>query len=144
MSANAMVRLTPKTIKDLEQCCAELFAEYNAAEQQRKKAKEAWYGTHVYVGNRATGPFGFNYVPGIRANVEDTRKKWSGDEEFKRRERKFMRKPYRLREQAETILKVLEWAAPVRGEARKKREKRLRSASHTVKRTWPLSLLKRA
>jgi hypothetical protein len=133
-------RLTLETIKDLERCCAELFAEYNAAEQQRKKAKEAWCGTHVYVGNGATGSFGFNRVPGIRDSVEDSRKKWSGDEEFKQRERKFMRKPYRLREQAETILKVLEWAAPVRGEARKKREKRLRSASNTVRRAWPLSL----
>src|SRR5262249_25930620 len=106
--------LDPKTIQDLERCCAELFAVYhrameaaNVLEQKARTAQREWA--------RMQGEWLREAVRGNEPSADAKKIQKAALAERDRYERnraKFRNKANFYRRQAETILKVLEWAAP--------------------------------
>jgi len=119
--------LTPETIQNLEQCCAELFAVYHQAmamaepiEERGRKLKRAaaWASRPAFQHVVFGAPKPSTEQEAMRSALrEDLRR-------YERDRAKFRSKANLYRRQAETILKVLEWAAPD-----KHREERLCTGS---------------
>jgi hypothetical protein len=106
--------LTPETIQNLEQCCADLFALYQRAmeaakvlEQRARAAQREWARMQ-----------GERYRELLRGNEPspNAKKIWDAAlaerDRYERNRAKLRSKANLYRRQAETILKVLEWAAP--------------------------------
>ena len=106
--------LTPETIRDLDRCCTELLDVYHRAmetakvlEQRARTAQLEWA--------RMQGEWLREAVRGNEQSADAKKIQKAALEERDRYERnraKFRGKANLYRRQAETILKVLEWAAP--------------------------------
>jgi len=95
---------TPETIQNLEQCCADLFAVYRRAMAAAELIEKDWRQLTKYKRGHRTEE--------ERAQIGT----------YERNRAKFRSKANLYRRRAETILAVLQWAAPD-----KHREKRLRT-----------------
>src|SRR5262245_17960612 len=104
--------LHPQTIQDLEQCCTELFAVYWHAMEAAKPIERQ--------GRQLEARLYAETMRWLRAQLVGREYKRSIPEdehrallqEYKRNRARFRSKANLYRRQAETILKVLEWAAP--------------------------------
>jgi hypothetical protein len=117
------VTLSPETLSELERHCSELFATYHRAmeaakvlEQKARAARLEWA--------RVRGETLSNLLRGDEPspNAKKIREAALAERDrYERNRAKFRGKANQLRRRAETILAVLEWAAPD-----KRRDERLR------------------
>jgi hypothetical protein len=86
--------LSPETIQDLERCCTDLIAVYRRAMAAATSIEKDWRQL-------------MRYRRGHRTEEDRIQ-----EEAYKRNRAKFRSKANLYRRQAETVLNVLEWAAP--------------------------------
>jgi hypothetical protein len=106
--------LTPETIQDLERCCTELLDVYHRAMETAKALEQrAWTAQLEWA--RMQGEWLREAVRGNEQSADAKKIQKAALAERDRYERnraKFRGKANLYRRQAETVLKVLQWAAP--------------------------------
>src|SRR5262249_3251949 len=126
--------LTPETIQNLEQCCADLFAVYRRAMATAEPIERRGHKLKMAAA-RASNPMFMHKVfgtPKPSTEHEAMRNALREDlQQYERDRAKFRKQANLCRRQAETILKVLEWAAPD-----KKRAERLESINDELEVTY--------
>jgi hypothetical protein len=119
--------LTPETIQNLEQCCADLFTVYRRAMAMAEPIEKRGRKLKMAEARASSQMFMHKVFGAPKPSTEHEEMRNALREDLQRYERdraKFRSKANLYRRQAETILKVLEWAAPD-----KSREERLRTGS---------------
>jgi hypothetical protein len=137
-----MKSLDQKTIQNLEQCCADLFALYWRAMAAAKPVEEKGRKLRAAEARARTPMFQHKVFGAAKPSAEQEAMATALREDLERYERdraKFRAKANLYRRQAETILAVLQWAAPNKERDRMLKEGTLNGADSS---NWPANQLR--